>query len=53
METGNLSDKEFIKVMIKKMYKELGRRLDEQTEKLEVFNKQKLQKKNQTEMKNN
>ena len=47
-----IPDREF-KVMIIKMFKELRRRLDEQSEKLEVFNKEfKNIKKNQTEMKN-
>ena len=39
MEIGSLPDKEF-KVMVIKMTKELGRRIDEQSEKLEVFNKE-------------
>lgn len=34
--------KEFIKVMITKMFKELGKRFDEQSEKLTFFNKQKI-----------
>ena len=37
-QMGNLPEKEF-KVMIIKMFKELRRRLDEQSEKLEVFNR--------------
>ena len=37
-EIGNLPNKEF-KVMIIKMIKELRRRMDKQSEKLEVFNK--------------
>ena len=49
MEIGNLLDKEF-KVM-KVMTKELGRRLDEQSEKL-VFNRELENIKNQTKMKN-
>ena len=44
--------KEF-KVMIIKMLKELGRRIDEHSGKLEVFNKElENKKKNQTELKN-
>ena len=39
MELGNLPEEEF-KVMIIKMIKELGKRMDEQSEKLEVFNKE-------------
>ena len=52
IETSNLPDKEF-KAMIIKMFKELGRRLDEQSEKLEVSNRE-LQntRKSQTEMQN-
>lgn len=34
---GNLPNREFM-VMIVKMFKELGRRLNEQNNKLEVFN---------------
>ena len=41
VETGNLPEKEF-RVMILKMIKELGRRMDAQSEKLEVFNKEKI-----------
>ena len=49
MEIGSLPNKEF-KVMIIKMIKELGRRIDEQSEK---FNKAvEDTKKNQTELKN-
>ena len=51
MEIGNLPNKEF-KVMIKIIVKELRRRLDEQSEKLEVFNKLENIKKNHTEMQN-
>ena len=39
VEIGNLPSKEF-KVMMVKIIKELGRRMDEQSEKLEVFNKE-------------
>ena len=39
VEMGNLPSGEF-KVMSIKMFKELGRRLNEQSEKLEVFNKE-------------
>ena len=39
MKIGNLPIKEF-RVMIVKMIKELGRRMDAQSEKLEVFNKE-------------
>ena len=39
VEIGKLLEKEF-KVMIIKMIKELGRRLDEQSEKSEVSNKE-------------
>ena len=42
VEICNLSNKEFIKVMITKMFKELGKRFDEQSEKLTFFNKQKI-----------
>ena len=38
VEIGNLPEKEF-RVMIIKMIKELRRRMDAQSEKLEVFNK--------------
>ena len=52
VEIGNLPKKEF-KVVIVKMIKELKRRMDAQSEKLEVFNKELENiKKNQTEMKN-
>ena len=52
VEIGNLPYKEF-KLMIIKVFKELGGRLDEKNEKLEVFNKElKNIKKNQTVMKN-
>ena len=51
-EIGNLPNKEF-KVMIIMIIKETERRLDEQTEKLDVCNKELENiKKNQTEMKN-
>ena len=39
VEIGNLPRKEF-QVMTVKMIKELGRRMDAQSEKLEVFNKE-------------
>ena len=39
VETGNLLEKEF-RIVIVKMIKELRRILDEQSEKLEVFNKE-------------
>ena len=39
VEIGNLPEKEF-RVMIIKVMKELGRRMDAQNEKLEVFNKE-------------
>ena len=39
MELGNPLEKEF-RVVIVKMIKELGRRMDIQGEKLEVFNKE-------------
>ena len=39
MEKDDLSEKEF-RVMILKMIKELGSRIDAQSEKLEVFSKQ-------------
>ena len=42
VEICNLSNKEFIKVMITKMVKELGKRFDEQSEKLKYFSKQKI-----------
>lgn len=42
MEICNLSSKWFIKVMITKMFKELGKRFDEQNEKLKFFKKQKI-----------
>ena len=52
VEICNLPDKKF-KIMIVKMFKGLGRRLDEQIEKLNVLNKELENiKKNQTEMKN-
>ena len=52
METGNLPENEF-RVVIIKMIKELGRRMDAQSEKLEVFNKELENiKNNKKEMKN-
>ena len=51
VEIGNLPYREF-KVMIIKMFKELRRRFDEQSENLEVFWKLENIKKHQTEMKN-
>ena len=39
VEIGNLPKKEF-RVVIVKMIKELGRRMDTQSEKLKVFNKE-------------
>ena len=39
VETGNLPEKEF-RIVIVKMIKEIGRRMDAQSEKLEVFNKE-------------
>ena len=52
MEIGNLLEKAFM-VIIVKMIKELGRRMDTHNEKLEVFNKELENiKNNQTEMKN-
>ena len=39
MEIGNLPEKEF-RVMILKMIKELGRRMDVQSKKLEVYNRE-------------
>ena len=52
MEIGNLPTKE-LRVMIIKMIKELRRRMDAQSEKLEVFNKELENiKNNQTELKN-
>ena len=39
MEVSNLPEKKF-RVVVVKMLKELGRRLDEQSEKIEVFNKE-------------
>ena len=53
MEIGNLREEEF-RVMIVKMIQELGKRMDEQSEKLqEIFSKElgKI-KNNQTELKN-
>ena len=41
LEIGNLPDKVF-KVMIIKMIKEFERRMDEQSEKLDIFNKEKI-----------
>ena len=52
VERGNLPKKEF-RIMFVKMIKELGRRMDAQSEKLEVFSKELENIKNkQTEMKN-
>ena len=52
MEISNLPDKEF-KVMIIKILKELRRRMEKYTEKLEVFNKEKkCVSRNQIELKN-
>ena len=39
MKTGSLPNKEF-KVMIVQMFKELGRRLDGQSETLDAFNEE-------------
>ena len=39
VEMGNLPNREF-KVMSVKTFRELGRRLNEQSEKLKVFNKE-------------
>ena len=44
MEIGNLPNKEY-RVMIVKMTKELGRRMDVHSEKLEVFNRVRKYKK--------
>lgn len=41
VQIGKLLEKEF-KVMITTMIKEHGRRMDEQSQKLEVYNKQKI-----------
>ena len=41
VEIGNLLKKEF-RVVIIKMMKELGRRMDAQSEKLDVFNKENI-----------
>ena len=52
MEIGNLPEKEF-RVMIIKMIKGLGRKMDAESNKLEVFNKELENiKNNQTEVKN-
>ena len=51
MEIGNLPEKEF-RLMIVKMIKELGRRMDAQSKKLEVFNQELENINNQTKMKN-
>lgn len=45
VELGNVLKKEF-RVVIVKMIRELGRRLDTQSEKLEVFNKEQENLKN-------
>ena len=50
-EIDSLPDKEF-KVMIVKMIKELERRMDEQSEKSEVYNKELENIKNKIEVKN-
>lgn len=41
MEIGNRPNKEF-KVLIIKMIKEFGRRMDQEYEKLEILNKEKI-----------
>ena len=41
MEIGNLPNKEF-KVLIIKIIKEFGRRMDQEYEKLEILNKEKI-----------
>ena len=51
MEISNLPNKEF-KVMIIKMFKVLGRRMNKQSDKLEVFNKELENVNKQTELKN-
>ena len=51
METSNLPSKEF-KVMIIKMLKELGRRMDKQSENLDVLTELENIKKNETAVKN-
>ena len=52
MEKSNLPEEEF-RVMIIKMIKELGRRMDAQSKKLDVFNRvRKCKKKKTPEMKN-
>ena len=52
VEIGNLPKKDF-RVVIIKMIKELGRRMDTQSEKSEIFNKELENiKNNQTELKN-
>ena len=52
VETGNLSEKEF-RVILIKMIKELKKKMDAQSEKLEIFNKELENiKNNQTELKN-
>ena len=43
METGNLPKRE-IRAVIAKMIKELERRMDAQSKKLEVFNRQRTQR---------
>ena len=51
VEIGDLPEKEF-RLMIVKMIKELGRRMDAQSKKLEVFNQELENINNQTKMKN-
>ena len=51
VEVGNLPNKQFNEMIIK-MFEEMGRRWDEQTEKLEVFNRVRKYKEEQTEVKN-
>ena len=51
VEIGNLLEKEF-RVVIIKMIKELGRRMDSQNEKLEVFNEELENIKTKMEIKN-
>ena len=51
MELGNLLKKEF-RVVTVKMVKELGRRPDTQSEKLDIFNKGVRKQNNHIEMKN-
>ena len=51
VEIDNLADKEF-KVVIVNMIKELRRRMDSQSEMLEIFNKELENMENQAEMRN-